>query len=64
MRRTKAVREALQVLSGMRYPMERIYHILRRKDIMLESPVYRDILEEGKAMGLELGCWRCHKMPA
>ena len=46
---------ALRVLSGMRYPVERIRHILRRRDLMLESPVYRDILEEGKAMGLELG---------
>ena len=46
---------ALQVLSGMRYPVERIRHILRRRDLMLESPVYREILEEGKAMGLAEG---------
>jgi len=46
---------ALRVLSGIRYPLSLIDRILRRKEIMLESPVYREILEEGKAMGLEEG---------
>lgn len=44
---------ALRVLSGIRYPLSLVDHVLRRKEIMLESPVYREILEEGKAMGLE-----------
>ena len=42
---------ALRVLSGLRYPSELIDRILRRREIMLESPVYREILEEGKALG-------------
>jgi len=44
---------ALRVLSGIRYPLELIHRILRRRDIMLESPVYREILEEGKELGEE-----------
>ena len=44
---------ALRVLSGLRYPSELIDRILRRREIMLESPVYREILEEGKALGEE-----------
>jgi len=46
---------ALRVLSGLRYPSELIDRILRRREIMLESPVYREILEEGKALGLKEG---------
>ena len=46
---------ALRVLSGIRYPLPLIDRILRRKEIMLESPVYQEILKEGKAMGLEEG---------
>ena len=46
---------ALYVLSRMRYPLALVDQILRRKEIMLESPVYQEILEEGKAMGLEQG---------
>ena len=46
---------ALRVLSGIRYPLEHIHRILRRRDLMLESPVYREILEEGEARGLEKG---------
>ena len=46
---------ALRVLSGLRYPLELIDRIFRRREIMLESPVYREILEEGKALGLKEG---------
>ena len=46
---------ALRVLSGMRYPVSLIDHILRRKEIMVESPVYQEILKEGKVMGLREG---------
>jgi len=46
---------ALRVLSGIRYPVSLIDRILRRKEIMLESPVYQEILKEGRAMGLEEG---------
>ena len=46
---------ALRVLSGLRYPSELIDRILRRREIMRESPVYREILEEGKALGLKEG---------
>ena len=44
---------ALRVLSGIRYPLELVQRILRRKEIMLESPVYREILEEGREEGRE-----------
>lgn len=46
---------ALRVLSGIRYPLELIHRILRRRDIMLESPVYREILEEGRELGRREG---------
>ena len=46
---------ALRVLSGIRYPVSLIDRILRRKKIMLESPVYQEILQEGRAMGWEAG---------
>jgi len=46
---------ALRVLSGIRYPLDLIDRIMRRRDIMLESPVSREILEEGRPLGLDLG---------
>ena len=46
---------ALRVLSGIGYPLVLIDRIMRRRDIMLESPVYREILEEGKSLGLKEG---------
>ncbi len=46
---------ALKVLSGIRYPLGLIDGIMRRRDIMLESPVYREILEEGEDPWLEGG---------
>ena len=46
---------ALQVLSGIAHPEKLIRGILRRREIMLESPFYREILEEGEARGLEKG---------
>ena len=46
---------ALRVLSGIKYPLEFVHQILRRKEIMLESPVYQEILEEGRVAGLKEG---------
>ncbi|OPX22523.1 MAG: hypothetical protein B1H02_06050 [Candidatus Latescibacteria bacterium 4484_107] len=46
---------ALRVLSGIRHPVSLIDHILRRKEIMVESPVYQEILKEGRVMGLQEG---------
>ena len=45
----------LRVLSGIRYPSELVSQILRRRELMLESPVYREILEEGRQAGREQG---------
>ncbi|MCL0063924.1 hypothetical protein M1O54_06600 [Dehalococcoidia bacterium] len=42
---------ALKVLSGIKYPLEVIEKILRRRDIMIESPVYEQILKEGREEG-------------
>jgi predicted transposase YdaD len=39
---------ALRVLSGIAYPLELVKQILKRRALMLESPVYREILEEGR----------------
>lgn len=55
---------ALRVLSGIAYPLELVEQILQRRDLMLESPVYRAILEEGRQEGRQEGlyewrCWRC-----
>ena len=43
---------ALRVLSGITYPLPLVSQILKRREIMLESPVYREILEEGRLEGL------------
>ena len=45
----------LRVLSAIRYPSELVSQILQRRGLMLESPVYREILEEGRQAGLEQG---------
>jgi predicted transposase YdaD len=46
---------ALKVLSGIKYPIEVVEKILRRRDIMIESPVYEQILKEGREEGREKG---------
>ena len=38
----------LQVLSGISYPSELVKQILQRRELMLESPAYREIQEEGR----------------
>jgi len=45
----------LRVLSGIRYPWELVQQILHRRELMLESPAYREILEEGRQAGREQG---------
>jgi len=45
----------LRVLSGIRYPSELVTQILRRRELMLESPAYREIMEEGRQAGREEG---------
>ena len=45
----------LRVLSGIRYPSELVTRILQRRELVLESPVYREILEEGRQAGREEG---------
>ena len=45
----------LRVLSGIRYPWQLVQQILRRRELMLESPAYREILEEGRQAGREEG---------
>jgi len=45
----------LRVLSGIRYPWELVQQILHRRELMLESPAYREILEEGRQAGREEG---------
>ena len=44
---------ALQVLSGIVYPPELVHHILTRRELMLESPVYAQFIEEGRKEGRE-----------
>jgi predicted transposase YdaD len=44
---------ALKVLAGIKYPLEVVEKILRRRDIMIESPVYEQILKEGREEGRE-----------
>ena len=46
---------ALRVLSGMSYPMALVDQILQRRELMLESPVYEQIMEEGRQAGREQG---------
>ena len=46
---------ALRVLSGITYPSALVSQILKRREIMLESPVYREILEEGEQKGRQAG---------
>ena len=46
---------ALRVLSGMTYPTELVNQILQRRELMLESPVYEQIMEEGRQAGREEG---------
>ena len=46
---------ALRVLSGMVYPPELVRQLLQRRELMLESPVYREIMEEGREEGREEG---------
>ena len=46
---------ALRVLSEIVYPGALVRRILQRREIMLESPFYREILEEGRATGLQEG---------
>jgi predicted transposase YdaD len=45
----------LKVLAGIKYPLEVVENILRRRDIMIESPVYEQILKEGEEKGREEG---------
>ena len=42
---------ALRVLRGIRYPLELVNRILRRRQLMLESPVYEQIRAEGRDEG-------------
>ncbi|MEW6755517.1 MAG: hypothetical protein AB1505_31745 [Candidatus Latescibacterota bacterium] len=42
---------ALRVLSGIAYPLDLVKRILQRRQLMIESPVYREILEEGREEG-------------
>jgi len=46
---------ALKVLSGIVHPEEMVRTILRRWEIMRESPFYKEILEEGRKVGLKEG---------
>jgi len=46
---------ALRVLSGITYPLALVSEILKRRELMLESPVYREILEEGRLAGEQKG---------
>ena len=46
---------ALRVLSELVYPGALVRRILQRREIMLESPFYREILEEGMEKGMEKG---------
>ncbi|MBT9149094.1 MAG: hypothetical protein DDT27_01015 [Dehalococcoidia bacterium] len=43
---------ALKVLAGIKYPLEVVEKILRKRDIMIESPVYEQILKEGREEAL------------
>lgn len=49
---------ALRVLSGIVHPEALVRRILRRRKIMMESPFYREILEEGRVLGLKEGMER------
>ena len=51
----------LMVLAGMKYGTELVRRILRRREIMLESPVYREILQEGEERGKVLGWEQGHR---
>ena len=42
---------ALNVLSGIRYSPSLVRQILNRRELMLESPVYEEIMEEGRREG-------------
>jgi hypothetical protein len=42
----------LRVLSAISYPSELVKQILQRKELMLESPVYREIQEEAREEAL------------
>ncbi len=46
---------ALQVLSGVVYPPELVQAIMKREELMLESPVYAQIIEQGRAQGHKEG---------
>ena len=46
---------ALRVLSGIGYPLELVNLILRRRELMLESPVYEQIMAEGREEGRKEG---------
>ncbi len=46
---------ALQVLSGIVYSPELVHHILTRRELMLESPVYAQFIEEGRKEGWQGG---------
>ena len=52
---------ALQVLSGIVYPPELVKAIMKRKELMLESPVYAQIIEEGRAQGHKQGHEQGHE---
>jgi hypothetical protein len=45
----------LKVLAGIKYPLKVVERILRRRDIMIESPVYEQILKEGGEEALRSG---------
>lgn len=45
----------LRVLGSICHPLELVQRVLQRREIMLESPVYREILEEGRAVGVKEG---------
>ena len=46
---------ALRVLSGITYPLALVSQIMKRRALMLESPVYREILDEGRHEGEQKG---------
>lgn len=41
----------LRVLSAIRYPSGLVSQILQKRELMMESPVYREIREEGREEG-------------
>ncbi|MFH1097859.1 MAG: hypothetical protein V1749_10235 [Candidatus Desantisbacteria bacterium] len=48
----------LKVLSGINFSASLVDKILKRRDIMVQSSVYQDILREGEMLGIEKGIER------